>query len=193
MYNITLEGRNMIYFLRHGEDDESYIGGWSDAELTENGRKQVMEICETLSKLPISRIVSSDIERAKMTSKIVSEALNLPVTYLKELREQDKGLLTGLKKEDAYFKYPQYQGVVEVDMKYPEGESLMDLYERVKTLLIEIEGWDEVLIVTHRGVINMVYFLMENRLPDKDKEQFQVTHASLHAWNPKQKKIERMK
>jgi len=69
---------------------------------------------------------------------------------------------------------------------------MMDLYERVNLLLGEIEGWDEVLIVTHRGVINMVYFLTENRLPDMDKKQFDVTHASLHEYNPKERKIRKV-
>ncbi len=192
MYNITHGRRNMIYFLRHGEDDESYIGGWSEVELTEKGKEEVIEICKILSNIPITRIVASDIKRARETAAIVGKTLNIPVTYSKKLREQDKGLLTGLKKEEALKEYPKYQEV-EVTRRYPEGESLMDLYHRVRMLLKEIEGWDEVLLITHRGVINMVYFLMENKLPDTNKEQFQVTHASLHAWNPKQKKIERIK
>ncbi len=182
----------MIYFLRHGEDDEGYVGGWSNAELTETGRKQVQEICTFLGKLPIRRIVSSDIKRARMTASIVGEYLNLPVEYSSSFRELDKGLLTGLKKEEANRLYPDFQSGVPVDQKYPNGESMMDLYERIKELLKEIEGWDQVLIVTHRGVINMIYFLMENRLPDMDKRQFQVTHASVHAWDSEKKKIRRI-
>ena len=27
----------MIYFMRHGQDDENYIGGWSDVELIQSG------------------------------------------------------------------------------------------------------------------------------------------------------------
>lgn len=178
----------MIYFLRHGLDDESYIGGWSDVDLTTTGIEQVKEICTVISKLPISRIVSSDVKRARTTAEIVGNVLNLPVEYSSSFRELDKGLLTGLKVSDAYNRYPEYRSV-EVNRKYPEGESMMDLYERVKILMEKIEGWDEVLIVTHRGVINMVYFLTEKRLPDMDKKQFGVTHASIHAYDPKQKKI----
>ena len=40
----------MIYFLRHGEDDESYVGGWSDVSLTNQGKEQVLEICKVLQK-----------------------------------------------------------------------------------------------------------------------------------------------
>lgn len=182
----------MIYFLRHGQDDETYVGGWSDVDLTSVGVEQVKEICSVIGKLPISKIISSDIKRARTTASIVSETLNIPVEYSSKFRELDKGLLTGLKTSDAYNRYPEYKVNVQVDTKYPEGESMMDLYERVKLLLGEIEGWDEVLIVTHRGVINMVYFLTENRLPDMDKAQFDVTHASLHEYHPKEKKIRKV-
>ncbi len=182
----------MIYFLRHGLDDETYVGGWSDVDLTKEGIEQVKEICTVIGKLPISKIISSDIKRAKTTASIVSEALNIPVEYSSKFRELDKGLLTGLKVDEAFKRYPEYRINVKIDTKYPEGESMIDLYERVRLLLGEIEGWDEVLIVTHRGVINMVYFLTENRLPDMDKKQFDVTHASLHEYNPKERKIRKV-
>lgn len=182
----------MIYFLRHGLDDETYIGGWSDVDLTSVGIEQVKEITSVISKLPISKIISSDIKRAKTTAEIVSKVLNIPVEYSPKFRELDKGLLTGLKVSDAAILYPEYRKNVSVDTVYPEGESMMDLYERIKYLLRQIEGWDEVLIVTHRGVINMIYFITQNRLPDMDKEQFGVTHASLHEYDPKEKKIRKV-
>ncbi len=182
----------MIYFLRHGLDDENYIGGWSDVDLTSTGEEQVREIISVISKLPISKIISSDVKRARSTAEIVGSALNLPIEYSDKFRELDKGLLTGLKITDAYSRYPEYKDGTTVDMRYPKGESMMDLYERVRLLLGEIEGWDEVLIVTHRGIINMVYFLTENRLPDMDKAQFGVTHSSLHEYNPKEKKIRKV-
>ena len=31
----------MIYLLRHGLDNEDYIGGWSNVDLTKEGIKQV--------------------------------------------------------------------------------------------------------------------------------------------------------
>ncbi len=182
----------MIYFLRHGLDDETYIGGWSDVDLTSTGIEQVKEIVSVISKFPINRIVSSDVKRARTTAEIVGTALNLPIEYSDKFRELDKGLLTGLKVSEANSRYPKYKDSITIDMRYPKGESMMDLYERVNLLLGEIEGWDEVLIVTHRGVINMVYFLTQNRLPDMDKSQFGVTHASLHEYHPKEKKIRKV-
>ena len=34
--------------MRHGEDDDSRLGGWSDASLCQNGIEQVKKSCERL-------------------------------------------------------------------------------------------------------------------------------------------------
>lgn len=182
----------MIYFLRHGLDDETYIGGWSDVDLTKVGIEQVREICHVLERLPIKKIISSDIKRARTTAQIVSEYLNIPVEYSSDYRELNKGDLTGLNKDVALTLYPDYIDNVGVDTRYPNGESLIDLYKRISELISIIDTYDEVLIVTHRGVINMVYFLMNNRLPDNNKKQFGVTHASVHEYDNKNKVIRKV-
>ena len=38
----------MIFLMRHGEDDDSRLGGWSDASLCQNGIEQVKKSCERL-------------------------------------------------------------------------------------------------------------------------------------------------
>ena len=57
----------MIYLLRHGLDDESFIGGWSDVDLISAGIKQVENTRDYIvdNKLLINNIISSDIKRAK--------------------------------------------------------------------------------------------------------------------------------
>lgn len=182
----------MVYFLRHGLDDEHYIGGWSDVDLINEGILQVKEICALLGKLPIKKIISSDVKRARTSAEIVGEYLNIPVEYSSCFRELDKGDLTGIDKSLALTLYPEYMGELTIYDRFPNGESLMDLYDRVKLLLEEINDWDEVLIVTHRGVINMIYFIMQNRLPDYDKKQFGVTHASVHEYDQKKKIIKKI-
>lgn len=41
----------MIYFLRHGEDDESFIGGWSNVSLTSSGIEQIREASGFIKKI----------------------------------------------------------------------------------------------------------------------------------------------
>jgi broad specificity phosphatase PhoE len=69
---------------------------------------------------------------------------------------------------------------------------MIDLYNRVKILLNELCNEDDVLLVTHRGVINMIYFICNNQEPTMDKEVFGVTHASIHEFDTSKKRIKRI-
>ena len=83
----------MIYLMRHGLDDENFIGGWSDIDLTSDGKKQIIESTDFIikNKLSIKKIISSDVKRAVTTSKIVNKKLQVPIYYTDKLRELDKG------------------------------------------------------------------------------------------------------
>ncbi len=182
----------MIYLLRHGLDDESRIGGYSNVHLSESGMKQVKDarkfICDNLQ---FNKIVSSDITRAKETTQIINEVFNKPVIYTKLLREQDKGIYNGVRKS-CIGDNDEFLNNVSIYDKYPEGESLLDLYFRVESLLLIIDKWDGDLLVTHRGVINMIYYLLNNKKPDMYKDSFGVQHASIHKLNLRLNKIERI-
>ena len=184
----------MIYLMRHGEDDERFIGGWSDIPLTPKGIKESIIASLWLAKnVNITNIIASDIERAKETSLIVSNIIHVPVSYDTHLREQNKGLINGLEKEMAIKKYPEYFQNVRVDTVYPEGESLKNLYERIKEYYLTMASIeDNTLIVTHRGVINMLYYLTQNKELDMNKEQFGVVHSSIHEFNKEKKLIRRI-
>ena len=185
----------MIYLVRHGLDDESYIGGHSNIDLTEFGIKQVENTGIWLKEnnIKVRSIYTSDIKRAVTTSQIIGEILNLDIIKTNELRELDKGLLTGLKKEVAISKYPEYININKIERRYPNGESMLDLYKRIKSLLKNINKYDNSLLVTHRGVINMIYVLLNNDKLTMDKEKYDVEHASVHELDLKKSKIRRIK
>lgn len=177
----------MIYFLRHGLDDERFVGGWSDVDLTDEGVEQVRKTIEQMKKLGIvpKRIITSGVKRSNTTASILGQYYDINVTKDYRFREQNKGELNGILKTDAQKLFSEFLMGVEIDTKYPGGESLMDLYIRIRAMLEDIRELDEdTVIVTHRGVINMLYYLMYNVPLDMDKEKFSVDHASLHAFNP---------
>ena len=186
----------MIYFLRHGQDDEKYVGGWSDIPLLSLGREQVRESGLWIKdNLKIERIVSSDINRALESARIVQELLDVPLIKDSNLREQNKGLLNGMLREEAYVKYPWFKNdEVTVDTIFPEGESLRDLYVRMKNYLDSIMQFkDNTLVVTHRGVINMIYYLLNNKEVDMDKKQFGVEVASVHELDTEKRLIKKVR
>lgn len=178
----------MIYLIRHGLDDERFIGGHSNASLTAKGIEQVKQATDfiTENKLKINRIYTSDIKRAIETTEIINSKLKVEIIKAKYLRELDKGELTGKKKTH------NYKEVEEINKRYPNGESMLDLYKRIKTNLPKILQENNSLIVTHRGVINMIYYLLNNEEITLDKEKWNVTHASIHEYNPQLRLIKRI-
>ena len=186
----------MIYLLRHGLDDETFVGGWSDVELIDEGIKQVNEVSEYLksNNYSIDKIYTSDIKRAVMTAEIVSNYLNVDIIQTDKLRELHKGLLTKLPTHELEDKFPEYIGRVPIDKKYPDGESLVDLHLRVREVLnTEIFEEENILLITHRGVINMIYAILNEHQIDTNKKKYGVTHASLHCLDLNKKIIKKIR
>lgn len=184
----------MIYLVRHGLDDEKFIGGWSNVDLVSEGCKQIEEATKFIvdNNLVINKIISSDISRAKTTSKIINNKLNLDIEYSYELRELDKGDYTGLLKKSLSIQELNRINKFSIYDKYPRGEAMIDLYNRMKIYLEKLKGVDNVLMVTHRGVINMFYYILNDIELDMDKEKFKVTHGSIHEMDIEKKLIRRI-
>ena len=185
----------MVYLMRHGQDDENYIGGWSKVGLTKEGKMEVIDAALWIKdNLHIKRVLVSDINRAVQTAEIVCDILGLSFLPSTELREQNKGLLNGMLQDKAHEEYKDLLANVTVDTVYPEGESLRDLYNRMKVYLEKILTLqDDTLIITHRGVINMIYYILNNKELDMDKKQFGVTTASIHELDTEKRLIKKVR
>lgn len=160
----------MICILaRHGKDDESVRGGWSKQPLSEEGMKQARELAERLmDSYSPSRIYSSDLVRAVQTAQIVGDRLGLSVTYLPGFREVNNGLLAGMKNDLAQDRFPGlYWNQLAWEQSYPEGESPKAFYERIADAWERfscelVSGKENVLLVTHGGVIQVILSLINN-------------------------------
>ena len=185
----------MIYLLRHGLDDENFIGGHSNVPLTETGINQVKESASYIfNNLDIKRIYTSDIKRAQESAEIVNKLLNKEIVTDKNLRELDKGLLTGRDKKTLTKEELDNLNTKDINEKISCGESMQDLYNRVTNLLKNnyFTDKDKSLIVTHRGFINMLYYYLNNEELTMNKELYGVDHASVHKLDIKNKKIEKV-
>lgn len=110
------------YLVRHGQDDDSVRGGWSDSSLTDIGVFQVKRLANELSSnqnAHFGMIYTSNLVRAKQTADILSEALHVPVKELSIFREVNNGLLAGMKNTLAAERYPDlYWNMMEWDQSY---------------------------------------------------------------------------
>ena len=154
----------ICYLVRHGKDDGTVRGGWSQQPLTNEGKAQADELASFVqgSDLAIKHIYSSDLLRAMQTAQSVADKLHLPIVPMPEFREVNNGDLAGIKNELANKMYPGlYWNTLDWEQRYPGGESPREFYERISTAWdafqkMALNRNENVLLVTHGGVINVI-------------------------------------
>lgn len=177
-----------LYFIRHGKDDERYRGGWSDLGLIEEGEKQASQLAyflkENQQEYPISKIISSDLKRAVQTAKAIQKQLNVPMILSENWREINNGDLAGMLNSVASEKYPGlFFNTLRMDECYPNGESPINFFNRIKDTFYELlkkQTNDKVAIVSHSGVINIIYHIVKNVEWSNKNKSFPVKNASLN-------------
>jgi probable phosphoglycerate mutase len=178
----------ICYLVRHGKDDDTLRGGWSDAPLTEEGISQIHQLVQRLVADPsmnIGRIYSSDLPRARQTAELFSKAFGLMVEELPDFRETNNGILAGMKNTVAAERYPGlYWSSLGWDERYPGGESPHEFFDRIakawygfKTMLGKLDS--NVILVTHGGVINVIQCI-ENGIPYTNKSNpYPIRHGEM--------------
>ena len=155
-YNIQL------HLVRHGETKEGSIGGWSDTSLNDKGKIEIKEILDQLENYDI--FISSDLERAKETSEIINDKINIEIVYDKNLREINNGIFKNMSKDQFINQYADYRfDKLKMNQHYIDGESPEEFYNRVRTTFIKILENNKnkrILMVTHAGVIIVILCLL---------------------------------
>lgn len=149
----------MLYVARHGETEwnkKGIVSGRSDIALSEKGYQQAILLAEEVAELtvPITKIIHSPLEQAKETARLVSERNQLPMKMDERLIELNYGDYDGTSEKQVDYLNRRTQFA----MRYPNGESLMDVYARVVPLLKELEQDTEnvFLLVCHNSVTRAI-------------------------------------
>ena len=154
-----------VYLFRHGADDSSKRGGWSNHPLTEEGVLQSEALAHKFiqNQCDAKIVCSSDLLRAKQTAEILAHQMHLEIEYTPDFREVNNGDLAGMDNDTANKLYPGfYWRTLEWEQRYPNGESPKDFYNRIKAAwekLIKID-YESIILVTHGGVINVILHLV---------------------------------
>lgn len=171
-----------IYIARHGQDNDTVRGGWSNSPLTDLGILQSNNFADRLLKnqaeYNIGKIYSSDLIRARQTAQIIADRLSVPVEFVCGFREVNNGELAGMDNALAEEKYPNlYWRKLNWDEHYPNGESPKEFCERVSGVwaefVKEVSLYDKnVLLITHGGVINVIKCIVNDlEYSNKTKNQ----------------------
>ena len=181
-----------IVFVRHGKDDDAYRGGWSSLGLLDEGKRQSQAVADyfrTTSEYKIEYIVSSDLNRTIETAEYIATALDFPIHTDTRLRETNNGDFAGMLNSEAIVKFPGlFWNTLAMDEAYPNGESPAAFYLRIKEWFDDIiksslTNNGDLLVVTHSGVINIIYYLVKELEWTNKKQQFPIDTCSIHVLN----------
>lgn len=177
----------ICYLVRHGQDDETVRGGWSQHPLSEEGIRQAEVLAENMSQVTIGAVYSSDLCRAMQTAQILAKGRHLPVIPLPQFREVNNGVLAGMKNAIATAQYPNlFWNQLEWEQCYPGGECPKAFYDRIyaawTAFAEEILSQDaDVVLVTHGGVIHAIRAILEKRQYSNQEAQRKVRHGEVIA------------
>lgn len=156
-----------ITIIRHGEtiwNTQQRIQGQLNSNLSENGILQAELVAKALAKREFDVLISSDLERAAETAKIINQQLLLPLEYNANLRERSFGKVEGMSFAEINQQYPdEYQSYKQRDPKFAftGGESIEQLFKRVTSEMEAIArkfSDKKVLIVSHGLVLEMMMY-----------------------------------
>jgi 2,3-bisphosphoglycerate-dependent phosphoglycerate mutase len=131
--------------------------------LNERGHRQAAQAGAALREQGISHIYSSDLSRAADTAHAVAAQTGIAVLQHKGLRERGFGSFEGLTYAEVDERYPQEAlrwRQRDPAFAPPGGETLVDFFERAvrtATQLVSAHPGGTVLLVSHGGVLDMLY------------------------------------
>ena len=150
-----------LFLVRHGETKENEAGimmGHHHGILTEKGKVQAKETALLLKDRKFDHIYSSDLNRCVDTAEIIKEFHpDTPLTFTKELRERNLGILQGQKAKEV--DWTRMTGDVLGQGKPEGGESIVELKARVMDFIRQLYEQhlnDSILLVTHNGWIKQI-------------------------------------
>ncbi len=153
-----------LILIRHSETkwnkQKRYLGK-TDIALSPKGQKQAGLISGYLRNKNISVIYSSKLKRALETAATIAKPHNLEVKEDKRLNEIDFGKWEGMTFNQIQKKYPilarKYLSNP-LNIKIPEGESLLKFRNRINRALKKILAQEKgtIVIVSHAGVNRII-------------------------------------
>ena len=157
-----------LIIVRHGETQanvENTLQGQTGGGLTARGRQQVIQVARRLKFEPIDVIFSSDLKRAKETTREISRFHECPVYFTPAIREWHVGVLSGQPVEKLRHAL-ETDGGWEMNFKPHGGESVMALTHRADAfirLLFKTHPEKCILIASHGMIIRTMLGILLKR------------------------------
>jgi probable phosphoglycerate mutase len=151
-----------IVLWRHGRTSWNSINrfqGQEDVPLDEVGIDQVRRAAQTLIGLKPVKIVSSDLERARVTGEALGALAGLPVGTDPDLRETFAGVWQGLTRTEIIERFPAEFAAWggDSDIRPGGGENRLEVADRViraiDRALIDVPANGTLVVASHGGAL----------------------------------------
>jgi 2,3-bisphosphoglycerate-dependent phosphoglycerate mutase len=169
---MKLASGSLFILLRHGESTgnaENRHQGQADFPLTEYGLKQSRILADFWHRqnFQFDQAIASPLTRAKQTAEIITDRLELKLSFDPVWMERDNGELAGLLHEQALQVLPSPDFIPLYQPIASTGESQWELYLRAGTALNQLMKYPpgKYLIISHGGLLNMVMHALIGLVP----------------------------
>lgn len=151
-----------IVLWRHGRTSWNSINrfqGQEDVPLDEVGLDQVRRAAQTLVGLKPAKIVSSDLERARVTAESLANLVGLSVQIDPDLRETYAGVWQGLTRTEIIERFPAEFAAWggDSDIRPGGGETRLEVADRVtraiSRALAEVPENGTLVVASHGGAL----------------------------------------
>jgi broad specificity phosphatase PhoE len=164
-----LTGATVLYVTRHGQTDanlQQRVQGQGDTPLNAQGLAQAEALADYFSErpedLPVDRIVSSDLPRARRTAEVLAARLKVEATFHPELRARRMGDFEGRTHAELMAADPAAFAALKHDPAFVPpggGESVNDLRARLVPFVARLVADNpgrHVVLVSHHKVCQLV-------------------------------------
>ncbi len=153
-----------IYLIRHGKtsaNEKSLYYGFTDLELCDDGRTELLEIAENYKNIKIDKYFTSGMLRANQSLEILFG--NVDFTVVEDLKEINFGDFEMKSYEDLKENHEYINWLNDFEnYKIPNGESFVEFKSRVILSFEQVvsscerNNCESVVMVVHNGVISTI-------------------------------------
>ncbi len=177
--------------MRHAQSEANsghFFSGTTDVSLTETGHKQAQCSAELLYetwKTPIDIAYSSDLRRVSRTAKYTCNLYGLEPILDVRLREIYGGKWEGRPHTSLDETEPELRNLWKNDFphaKCPEGESVEDVYTRIKLFFLELaerHDGQNVFVASHATPVNALITMCKGHSFHKISSENSPSNASV--------------
>ncbi len=149
-----------LFLCRHGQSHANRTErsqGQLDSRLTDLGNRQAKRLAAFLADEDLAAVYSSTLLRSYTTAVPVADRHGMKPTAIRQLKELDRGLGTGMQ-YDAITDEIEDRGIRGEDWTKTHGEDYTDLAARVLPAIEDlIERHDRDICIVAHGGVNRVY------------------------------------